>query len=186
MHWKILIVNKWETIRSRLKSELSDRKALPALFLGIFVYLLVNYLFAITEFYRIIYWSVGRSVALNAIFTFNIAWILSTFSLEIYNSWFKQIVYQGIAGGITGSFVKEEVKSSISICIATLPFFAILIMFSSISNIGMIIIFLIKGILIGIVGGIIGIRFYKEISEEHTKSNEQRLVENEKLRRKKD
>ena len=70
MRWKILIVNKWETIRSRLKSELNDRKALLSLLFGIFVYLLVNYLFASTEFYRIIYWSVGRSVALNAIFTF--------------------------------------------------------------------------------------------------------------------
>jgi len=113
-------------------------------------------------------------------------WILSTFSSEIYNSWFKQIVYQGITGGITGSFVKEEVKSSIAICIATLPFYLTLALLANISNIGMIVIFLIKGLLIGVVGGIIGIRFYKEISEEHTKNKEQRLVKNEKLRRKKD
>jgi predicted MFS family arabinose efflux permease len=186
LHRKISIANKWETIRSRLKNELNGRKALLTLFFGIFVYLLVNYLFAITEFYRIIYWSVGRSVALNAIFTFNVVWILSTFSTEIYNSWFKQIVYQGIAGGITGSFVKEEVKSSISICIATLPFCAILVLFSNISNIGLIIIFLIKGLIIGLVGGVIGIRFYEEISEEHTENNEKRLAKNEKLRRQKD
>jgi hypothetical protein len=186
LYWKISIANKWETIRSRLKSELNGRKTLLTLFFGIFVYLLVSYLFAITEFYRIIYWSLGRNVALNAIFTFNVVWILSIFSLEIYNSWFKQIVYQGIAGGITGSFVKEEVKSSISICIANLPFAAILALFSTISNIGLIIIFLIKGILVGLVGAIIGIRFYDEISEEHAKNNEQRLVKNEKIRRQKD
>jgi 4-amino-4-deoxy-L-arabinose transferase-like glycosyltransferase len=172
LHWKILIANKWEIILSRLKSELNRRTALPVLFLGIFVYFFVSYLFASTEFYRISYWSVGRSAALNAIFTFNVTWVLSTFSLEIYNSWFKQIVYQGIAGGITGSFIKEEVKSSIAICSATLSFYAILVLSSNIPNMGMIILFLIKGLLIGVVGGVIGIRFYKEISEEHTKNEE--------------
>jgi len=172
LHWKILIENKWEKILSKLKSELNGRKALPALFLGIFVYLFVSYFFAATEFYRIIYWSVGRSAALKAIFTFNLVWILSIFSPEIYNSWFKQIIYQGIAGGITGSFVKEEFKSIIAICSATVPFYIILALFSNISNMGLIIIFIVKGLLIAVVGGIIGIRFYKEILEEHTENEE--------------
>jgi hypothetical protein len=139
------------------------------------VYFFVNYLFAGTDFYRINHWSIGRSDVLYAFFTFKLVRILGTFSSEILNSWFKQIVYQGIAGGITGSYVKEEIKSSIAICSATLPFYAILVLLSTISDISMIFLFLTKGILIGVVGGIIGIRFHKEVSEGYIKNEEQLL-----------
>jgi uncharacterized membrane protein len=167
----IYLLNKWEKISKRFKQELNGRAAL-SLFQGVFVYLFVSYLFAGTEFYRIIHWSIGQSDALYAFFTFNIVWILSTFASEILNSWFKQIVYQGIAGGITGSFVKEEIKSSISICCATLLFYTLLVLLSTISDVSMIFLFLIKGILISVVGGIIGIRFYKEVSTEYVMNDE--------------
>lgn len=172
MNIRIHIMNKVENVITKFKRELKERSALPSLFMGVFIYLLVNYLFAGTEFYRVSHWSVGRGVALNAIFTFKVLLVLSTFSSEIFNSWFKQIVYQGIAGGITGSFVKEEVKSSIAICSSTLPFYAILVLLSNLSHIGMIAIFFISGFLIGVAGGIIGVLFYKEISEEHAMNEE--------------
>jgi len=160
---------------NRFKHELNDSAAFLSLLIGVFIYLLVSYLFAGTEFYRISHRSVGRGVALNAIFTFKILWVLSIFSSEIFNSWFKQIVYQGIAGGVTGSFVKEEIKSSIAICGSTLPFYTILVLLSNISNIGIIFIFFIEGVLIGIAGGIIGVRFYKEISEDNAINKEKFL-----------
>ncbi len=165
-------MNKIENVFTRFKRALNERLSLPSLFMGVFIYLLVSYLFAGTEFYRISHWTLGRSVALNAILTFKVQLVLSTFSSEIFNSWFKQIVYQGIAGGITGSFVKEEVNSSIAICSSTLPFYAILVLLSNISHIGLIAVFFLAGFLIGVAGGIIGVLFYKEISEEDTLNKE--------------
>ncbi|MFX1521333.1 MAG: hypothetical protein ACFFCD_15595 [Promethearchaeota archaeon] len=172
MSRRIWIANKWQKITAKIKRELNERTVLPSLFLGVFVYLLVSYLFAATEFYRISLELVGQSSARNAIFTFNIPWILSTYSSEIFNSWFKQIVYQGIAGGATGSFIKEEVRSSVVICSSTLLFYTIVVLVSNISDIGMVFLFLIKELLIGVTGGIIGIHFYRELSEEHLKNDE--------------
>ena len=172
MNIRTHITNKIENVITKIKRELNERSAFPSLFMGIFIYLFVSYLFAGSEFYRISHWTVGRSVALNAILTFKVQLVLSTFSSELFNSWFKQIVYQGIAGGITGSFVKEEVKSSIAICSSTLPFYAILVLLSNISHIGLIAVFFLAGFLIGVAGGIIGVLFYKEISEEDTLNKE--------------
>jgi len=176
---RMWIADKWEKFTTKLKRELNERTLLPYLFLGVFIYLFVSYLFAATEFYRISIKLVGQNTARSAIYSFNIPWILTVYSSELINSWFKQIVYQGIAGGITGSFVKEEIKSSIAISSSTLFFNVILVLLSGISDIVLILQFLIIGLLIGVVSGIIGIRFYKEILEELVKSDENILRQNE-------